>query len=81
VLDTRDLFRDPHLLARDFIKTLDHEVLGPVKVLGWPARLSASEVEMTAAPLLGQHTDEVLAQDLGLSDAELRQLRGAGVLG
>ncbi len=80
VLDTRDLFHDPHLLARDFVKTLPHPVLGSIRLLGWPPRLSASEVPMRAAPLLGQHTAEVLAADLGLTQDELRSLGDAGVI-
>ncbi len=74
VLDTRDLFRDPHLLERGFVHTVKHDVLGPVKLLGWPARMSASEVSIEAAPILGQHTTEVLTQELGLSESELSTL-------
>ena len=62
------------------IETVQHEVLGPVPILGSPFRLSRSEVELRAAPLLGRHTDEVLRGDLGLSDAELRGLHAAGVV-
>ncbi len=75
VLDTRDLFHDPHLLERGFVNTVDHNQLGRVPVLGWPARLSESEVEIVASPLLGEHTDEVLAAELGLDEAELEKLR------
>ena len=80
VLDTRDLFRDPHLLERGFIHTVEHDVLGPVKLLGWPARLENSEVPIEAAPLLGQHTDEVLTRDLGVSESELSALRDSNVI-
>jgi len=81
VLDTRDLFEDPHLLARGFVKTVEHGVRGPVRLLGWPPRMSASQVEIEAAPLLGQHTAEVLSEDLGLDRAEIRALRERGVIG
>ena len=81
VLDTRDLFTDPHLLARDFVKTVEHGVRGPVRLLGWPPRMSASQVEIEAAPLLGQHTAEVLNEDLGLSQAEISELHERGVIG
>ncbi len=80
VLDTRDLFRDPHLLARGFVKTAEHDVLGPVKLLGWPARLANSDVPIEAAPLLGQHTNDVLSQELGVSEAELSALREKDVI-
>jgi formyl-CoA transferase len=81
VLDTRDLFHDPHLLARGFVQEVEHESLGRVPLLGWPARMSESQVDITAAPLLGRHTDEVLRTDLDLSDEELRKLREEGALG
>ena len=80
VLDTRDLFNDPQLVARDFIKTVEHAALGPVRVLGWPARLSASEVPIVASPLLGDHTDEVVAADLGVNEAEVKGLRDRGTI-
>jgi crotonobetainyl-CoA:carnitine CoA-transferase CaiB-like acyl-CoA transferase len=43
--------------------------------------MSASHVEMKRAPFLGEHSDEVLCADLGLSDEELTSLRDVGVLG
>ncbi len=80
VLDTRDLFHDPHLLARGFIKSVEHDAVGPVKLLGFPPRLSASEVPIKASPLLGQHTAEVLAEDLGLGAAEIGKLADGGLI-
>jgi crotonobetainyl-CoA:carnitine CoA-transferase CaiB-like acyl-CoA transferase len=80
VLDTRDLFQDPQLAARGFVKRVTHEVLGEVPILGSPFRLSQSEVELRAAPVLGRHTDEVLREDLGLSDSDLRALHASGVV-
>ena len=80
VLDTRDLFEDPHLRARGFIETVEHAALGPVPVLGCPARLSRSEVPLRAAPLLGEHTAEVLAADLDLGGDEIRALRDPGAI-
>ncbi len=81
VLDTQDIYEDPHLNERGFVKTVEHEVLGEVQLLGWPPRMSESEVELVGSPLLGQHTHEVLTADLGLGDAELAELAEAGVIG
>ena len=81
VLDTRDLFEDPHLQSRGFVKRVAHRALGEVPLLGWPARLSRSEVELRAAPLLGEHTGEVLDTELGLAPDEIDSLRAAGVIG
>ncbi len=81
VLDTADLFADPHLAERGFVRTVEHETRGPVRVLGSPMNLSESEVEIEAAPLLGRHTDSVLADELNLSQPEIDRLRADGVLG
>ncbi len=80
-LDTHDLFTDPHLNERGFVHDLEHEVHGPIQLLGWAPRLSASDVPMKIAPRLGEHTDEVLRADLELDDGELASLRDSGVLG
>ncbi len=81
VLDTKDLFEDPHLAARGFVKRIKHEELGELPVLGAPPRLSESPVDYRAAPLLGKHTLEVLQSDLGLDASELAALSDRGVIG
>jgi crotonobetainyl-CoA:carnitine CoA-transferase CaiB-like acyl-CoA transferase len=53
----------------------------PLLVVGNPIKLSATaEGPVTRWPTLGQHTDEVLRADLGLSDGELAGLRERGVI-
>jgi crotonobetainyl-CoA:carnitine CoA-transferase CaiB-like acyl-CoA transferase len=81
VLETHELFTDPHLLARGFVHEVIHPQHGKVKLLGWPARLSKSEVAITPAPLLGQHTDEILEEVLELSADQIAGLREAGAIG
>ncbi len=80
VLDTKDLFHNPHLLERGFVHTVEHEARGPIKLLGWPARMSESQVELKASPRLGKHSVEVVTEDLHLSDSELNQLLDAGII-
>ncbi|MFP8881421.1 MAG: CoA transferase [Myxococcota bacterium] len=80
ILDTRDLFKDPHLRERNFIETIEHAQHGTVELLGSPIRLSASAVALQAAPLLGEHTAEVVTEDLGLDSHELAALRAAGAI-
>ena len=77
--DTADLYTDEHLLARDFVKTLEHPTEGEIRLLGWPPRMSASEVPLKPAPLLGEHTEEIL-DDLGISAEERAQLIEDGVV-
>ena len=81
VYETKELFTDPHLLERDFVHEVEHAVHGKVQLLGWPARMSKSRVDIEAAPLLREHTDEVLAEDLGLSVEALSKLRSEGSIG
>ncbi len=79
-LDTIDLHRDRHLTARGFIHELDLPVHGKVRMLGFAPGPSTSCVTMKRPPRLGEHTDEVLNEELDLSDAELKALHDAGVI-
>ncbi len=80
-MDTVELYNDPHLNERGFIKTLPHPDHGEVRMLGFPTRMSASEVEMSVPPELGQHTDSVLSSELGLDESALASLREADAIG
>ena len=80
VLDTSDLYNNPHLVERGFVHEVEHPRHGAVKLLGWPVRMSESSVEIEAAPLLGQHSNEVLNDDLALTQTELDDLTKQGVI-
>ena len=80
VLDTRDLYENEHLIERGFIREIEHPRHGKVRLLGWPARMSESSVPVQPAPLLGQHSKDVLTQDLGLDRSELETLVRNGVI-
>ena len=80
-LDTRELHHDRHLVERGFVQPLELPVHGEVPMLGFAPRMSESEVPMRPPPRLGEHTDEVLAAELGLDEASLAPLREAGVIG
>ena len=78
--DTYDLFHNPHFEERDFIQDIDHPQHGPIRLLGWAPRMSGSDVPMTAAPLLGEHTKDVLSDDLGIEGDELARLEAEGIV-
>ena len=82
VRDGRDLVeRDPQLAAGGFYVELDHPLAGRVAHEGIVARLRDTPGGLwEPAPLLGQHTDELLAELLGLAPEELSALREGGVL-
>ena len=81
VRDLREVFSDPQLAARDMIVPMQHPAAGNIRVLGSPIKLSDTPAAMRAAPpTLGQHTDAVLTQDLGLGGEVIGQLRATGVI-
>jgi crotonobetainyl-CoA:carnitine CoA-transferase CaiB-like acyl-CoA transferase len=71
----------PQVRARGALVQVDHAA-GPVVVVGPPMRMSETPAEMrSAAPVLGQHTDLILRDRLGLDDDEIARLRVEGVIG
>ncbi|SHM73033.1 Crotonobetainyl-CoA:carnitine CoA-transferase CaiB [Roseovarius litoreus] len=63
VLDILEMQADPQALARDMIVELDHPSAGPVKTLGHPVKFSETPASIRgAAPVLGQHSREVLSE-------------------
>jgi benzylsuccinate CoA-transferase BbsF subunit len=76
-----EALEDEQLRDRDFYVELDHAEVGRRRYLGTPVRWQgrAREFEYRPAPLLGEHTDEVLREVLGLGDQELQELRERGV--
>jgi formyl-CoA transferase len=80
VMDTHDVFNDPHLRARRFVQEVAHPEHGSVLLLDKPFRLEKSDVPLRAAPVLGADTDAVLAAELGLAANDLAALRTAGVI-
>ncbi|MFC7551757.1 CaiB/BaiF CoA transferase family protein [Pseudoroseomonas wenyumeiae] len=69
------VFADPHVQAREMLVKMDHASGQEVTVIANPVKLSATPPDYrSAAPVLGQHTEEVLAS-LGMSAAEIEKLK------
>ncbi len=81
VLDTSELLHDPSFEARGIMQTIQHPTAGPYKMPAFPVRFSGQPPTVKPAPLLGQHTDEVLDDWLAISRDETATLRGNGVIG
>ena len=75
-----DVFRDPHLRARDFFVKIDHPFTGPLEYPGPPFRFRDIPVTPRRAPLLGEHTSEVLRSRLGYTPEDVVRLRQRNVV-
>ncbi len=75
-----EMERDPQVLHREMVVTIDDPRRGPVRSLGIPIKLSATPGTIRSAPAaFGEHTDQVLGE-LGYSAAEVAALRESGVV-
>ncbi|MFN0091626.1 MAG: CaiB/BaiF CoA transferase family protein [Acidimicrobiales bacterium] len=80
VLSVAEMHADPQTIARDMVVSVPHATLGETTALGLPVKLSETPGAVrTGAPLLGQHSREILAE-AGFSDAEIAALGEAGVV-
>jgi len=79
--DLAKVFDDPQVQARGLKLVLPHPLAGSVPQVASPIRLSLTPVEYrNAPPLLGEHTDAVLAERLGLGAATIAELRERQVI-
>ena len=80
--DIAQAFAEPQVQHRQMRLDLPHPLAGTVPGVRNPTRYSRSALEYRRAPpLLGEHTDEVLAERLGLDGEQIAQLRAGGALG
>ena len=81
VQSAREMLADEHLKERGYYVYLDHPEAGRTAYDGPPCKLSKTPGQLRSpAPLLGQHTEQVCKEVLGLSDEEIADLMVAGVL-
>ena len=81
VRNFQELFDDPQLAAREMLARVEHVTIGQLKTLGVPVKLSDTPGAVrTPPPTLGQHTEAVLSQELGLSADAIATLRTQKVI-
>ena len=74
ILQPDDLLSDPQLLHREFIIETEHPTGGKVKHPGVPWHIDNLKSLLNPSPLLGEHTQEILASVLHLSSKEIEEL-------
>jgi crotonobetainyl-CoA:carnitine CoA-transferase CaiB-like acyl-CoA transferase len=80
VMNLAEVFADPQVLAQEMVLEIEHPGHGPVRMTGFPVKLSATPARLRhPAPALGEHTDAVL-RDLGYDVARIAGLHRGGVI-
>ncbi len=81
IYNIEQVYADPHVQSRDMAVELQHPKAGGIRNIGVAVKLSDTPGSVrTPAPLLGQHTDDVLTE-FGYADADIATLRQSGALG
>lgn len=74
------VLEDPQVLAREMVVEVDHPVAGHLKMAGVPIKMSETQGSVRKpAPVLGQHTEEILQDLLGLNKEEIEELKKAEI--
>jgi crotonobetainyl-CoA:carnitine CoA-transferase CaiB-like acyl-CoA transferase len=80
VNDFAGIFSDPQVEARQMVKTYEHPTLGAIRYSPSPMKFSDWEFPNRPAPMLGEHTREVLSDRLGFSSEDIDRLTAGGVV-
>jgi formyl-CoA transferase len=81
ILSMKEIAEEESLRATGTVVEVDHPVRGKYLSVGNPIKLSDSPTEVKRSPLLGEHTQEVLRDVLGFSDARVQEIEASGALG
>ena len=80
VMDSGDLFESEQLRERGMLVEIEHPERGAMTLFGCPIRLGDSPVTIECPPLLGEHSADVLSEELALSATEIEALQQEGVV-
>ena len=76
----KELAEEPSLRESGTIVDVEHPERGNYLTVGCPIKMSDSAVEVTRSPLLGEHTEEILAEVLEYSADEIAEIRESGAI-
>ena len=79
ILSMKEIAEEPSLRATGTVVEVDHPTRGKYLTVGNPIKLSDSPSEVTRSPLLGEHTDEILAE-LGFGRDAVAEMRKSGAI-
>ncbi|HXD21091.1 MAG TPA: formyl-CoA transferase [Vicinamibacterales bacterium] len=80
ILSMKEIAEEPSLRATGTVVEVDHPKRGKYLTVGNPIKLSDSPAEVRRSPLLGEHTEEVLREIVGLKDDEIQAARQQGAI-
>ncbi|MFB5663237.1 CaiB/BaiF CoA transferase family protein [Alteribacillus sp. HJP-4] len=81
VNNVEQVFEHPQVKAREMVQEYDHPTLGRLKTVRSPLRFSSFEPDVKdAPPELGQHTEDILSEERGLSKQEIEMLKKNGII-
>ena len=78
-----EVFSDPHVKAREMIVEMDHTKTGkaPLRLIANPIKMQETPPSYRfSPPLLGEHTEEILSEKIGLSLDEIKNLKDKGII-
>ncbi len=81
ILSMKELAEDPSLRAAGTVAEVDHPTRGPYLTVGNPIKMTGSPSKVVRAPLLGEHTGEILRDVLGLGEGEIAEIGRSGATG
>ena len=80
ILSMKEIAEEPSLRKTGTVVEVDHPTRGKYLTVGNPIKMSDSITQVRRAPLLGEHTDEILRNELGYSDAEVSEIKTSGAI-
>jgi formyl-CoA transferase len=81
ILSMKEILEEPSLRKTGTVVEVDHPTRGKYFSVGNPIKLSDSPTDVRRSPLLGEHTQEILREVLGYSEADLRRIEVSGAVG